>query len=104
MKLSVLLLALAFAAPAAADTLLIQRAQATQGKTLPTRGQTMTQVEATFGAPQQKHAAVGGGSEQTPPITRWDYAEFSVYFENDRTLNAVLKHSHANELGPKPAK
>lgn len=104
MKLTVLLLALAFAAPAAADTLLIQRTQATQGKTLPARGQSMAQVEAAFGAPQQKHAPVGGGNAVTPPITRWDYAEFSVYFENDRTLNAVLKQSHTNEIGPKPAK
>lgn len=104
MKLPVLLLALAFAAPAAADTLLIQRAQAAQGKPLPTRGQTMSQVESRFGAPQAKHAPVGGGSQKTPPITRWDYAEFSVYFENDRALSAVLRQSHANELGPMPAK
>ena len=50
----------------------------------PARGLTMTAVEAKFGAPQTRHEAVG-----TPPITRWDYAGFSVYFENDRVIDAV---------------
>jgi hypothetical protein len=50
----------------------------------PARGQTMAAVEAKFGAPQNRHDAVG-----TPPITRWDYAAFSVYFEKDRVIDAV---------------
>ena len=50
----------------------------------PARGQTMTAVEARFGAPQTRHDAVGA-----PPITRWDYAAFSVYFEKDRVIDAV---------------
>ena len=50
----------------------------------PARGQTMAAVEAKFGAPQGRHDAVG-----TPPITRWDYAAFSVYFEKDRVIDAV---------------
>jgi hypothetical protein len=50
----------------------------------PARGSSMSQVEAQYGAPQSKHAAVG-----KPPITRWDYANFSVYFENSRVLHAV---------------
>jgi hypothetical protein len=44
----------------------------------------MTAVEAKFGAPQTRHDAVG-----TPPITRWDYAGFSVFFEKDRVIDAV---------------
>ena len=28
-----------------------------------------------------------------PPITRWDYPQFSVYFENDRVLHTVLARS-----------
>jgi hypothetical protein len=51
---------------------------------VPARGQTMSAIEAKFGAPQTRHAAVG-----TPPITRWDYASFSVFFENDRLIDAV---------------
>ena len=51
---------------------------------VPARGQKMSVVEAKFGAPQTRHAAVG-----TPPITRWDYANFSVFFENDLLIDAV---------------
>ena len=50
----------------------------------PKRGVTMTQVEAKFGAPVTKHDAVGA-----PPITRWDYPGFSVFFERDRVIDAV---------------
>ena len=50
----------------------------------PARGLTMAAVEARFGAPQTRHDAVG-----VPPITRWDYAAFSVYFEKDRVIDAV---------------
>src|ERR1700754_4090121 len=42
----------------------------------PKRGSTMTEVEKHFGAPVEKHATVG-----QPPITRWDYTGFSVFFE-----------------------
>lgn len=51
----------------------------------PAPGMTMKAVEAKFGAPQDRHAAVG-----TPPITRWDYQSFSVFFEKDRVIHAVV--------------
>ncbi|MFT3905722.1 MAG: hypothetical protein QM718_05410 [Steroidobacteraceae bacterium] len=50
----------------------------------PTRGITMASVEKKFGAPAEKHAAVG-----KPPITRWDYPTFSVFFEYERVIHAV---------------
>ncbi len=50
----------------------------------PKRGITMGQVEARFGAPVTKHATVG-----EPPITRWDYTSFSVFFERDRVIDTV---------------
>lgn len=50
----------------------------------PKRGISMTQVEAKFGAPTTKHDAVG-----KPPITRWDYPNFSVFFEYDHVIDAV---------------
>ena len=50
----------------------------------PARGSTMQAVEAKFGVPQVRHEAVG-----KPPITRWDYAGFSVFFENQRVIHAV---------------
>jgi len=51
---------------------------------LPARGSLMTAVEAKFGAPRARHAAVG-----SPPITRWDYDGFSVYFEYQHVVHAV---------------
>jgi len=50
----------------------------------PARGMTMSAVEARFGAPREKHGAVG-----KPPITRWDYAGFAVFFERERVIHAV---------------
>jgi hypothetical protein len=50
----------------------------------PKRGSTMTEVEKHFGAPVEKHATVG-----QPPITRWDYTGFAVFFEQDRVIHAV---------------
>ncbi len=51
----------------------------------PSGGMTMKAVEARFGAPQERHPAVG-----KPPITRWDYPAFAVYFENERVIHAVV--------------
>ena len=93
---------LATALPASAETLLVQRAQAAAHANLPKRGQSMAAVEAAFGAPVLKHAAVGGGSVHTPPITRWDYASFSVYFENSHVVNCVLTKASELEIGPAP--
>jgi hypothetical protein len=45
----------------------------------------MTTVEQKFGAPVTRHPTVGA-----PPITRWDYAGFSVFFERDRVIHAVV--------------
>jgi hypothetical protein len=51
----------------------------------PSRGMTMTAVEARFGQPANRHAAVG-----EPPITRWDYPGFAVYFEHQYVIHAVV--------------
>jgi len=52
----------------------------------PTRGMTQAAVEAKFGAPQSARPAVGD-----PPITRWEYADFVVFFEYDKVIHAVSK-------------
>jgi len=90
---------------AQADTLLIHRAQAEQGATLPKRGASMAQVETSFGAPQQKLPPVAGpGSrKRNPPITRWDYPNFHVYFEYNHVVDAVLVKAKPEEVGPAPA-
>jgi len=51
----------------------------------PSRGMTMHAVETKFGAPQDRHPAVG-----QPPISRWDYHGFAVFFENDLVIDAVV--------------
>ena len=56
----------------------------------PKRGITMSQVEQQFGAPVNRHAAVG-----QPPITRWDYSGFCVVFERDRVIDAVVTGASA---------
>lgn len=89
--------------PAHADTLLIERAQS-ESIPLPARGMTMSQVEARFGAPSEKRAPVGGQQPQWPPITRWVYPQFSVYFENDKVVDAVVKQASPLEAGPKPVR
>lgn len=52
----------------------------------PVRGLTMQQVEARFGSPVRRRAPVGD-----PPITRWEYADFIVYFEFKRVIHTVKK-------------
>jgi hypothetical protein len=86
--LAVLLLTIG--ATASADVLLLDgieldQASATQR---PKSGTSMDSVEQSYGAPSEKHGAVGN-----PPITRWDYPGFSVYFENDRVIHSVARHS-----------
>ena len=52
---------------------------------LPARGLSMAQVERDFGVPKQKLAPVG-----EPPITRWIYDDYTVYFEYNYVIHAVL--------------
>lgn len=89
---------------AAAETLLIERVQNEQSAPLPARGDRMAQVEARFGAPSQKYPAVAGpGSRKhNPPITRWAYQNFNVYFEYDHVVDAVLNKASSTEAGPAP--
>ncbi|WJW76772.1 hypothetical protein QVG61_06735 [Thiohalobacter sp. IOR34] len=56
----------------------------------PRSGQTMEAVRARFGEPQQILGPVG-----EPPITRWVYQDFTVYFEGSRVIHSVLHRPHA---------
>ena len=53
--------------------------------TLPGRGMNMTQVEEKFGPPLQKLPEVGD-----PPIIRWIYSDYTVYFEYEFVINSIL--------------
>lgn len=56
----------------------------------PARGMTMSQVTSKFGAPVSKVPAVGN-----PPISRWEYPSFVVYFEGDHVIHSVVSGSAA---------
>jgi len=52
----------------------------------PTRGMSQESVQANFGAPQSTVAAIGD-----PPISRWEYADFVVFFEHNLVIHSVTK-------------
>lgn len=69
-----------------ADELLIEAIQKEARMQRPERGMTMDRVRDAFGAPQSREPAVGD-----PPITRWQYDTFTVYFEHKRVIHAVAR-------------
>lgn len=68
-----------------ADVLLIEEVRQADRMELPANGLKQAEVRARFGEPVATHAPVGD-----PPITRWDYDGWSVYFEYDLVLFTVL--------------
>ncbi len=78
---------LALVAPAMADILLIEKVRERMLRDLPGNGLSMTEVESRYGTPLERHAAVG-----QPPITRWVYDDYSVYFEHQLVIESVLHH------------
>jgi hypothetical protein len=62
--------------------------QSTHGSTqnLPQYGTKMSQVQRTYGSPRSENS-VGA-----PLITSWVYDKFTVYFEGNTVLRAVLHH------------
>jgi hypothetical protein len=89
--LAALLCGCALASTAVAETIVVNDQVQLRDSRLdrPRRGSTMGEVEKQFGAPVARHPAVGGAPHQ-PPITRWDYSNFSVFFEHDRVIHAVV--------------
>jgi len=73
-----------------ADTLLIEdvsAAQETAGER-PARGISMDEVTERWGQPVKKGAPVGD-----PPIARWEYPSFVVYFEYQTVLHSVVSRN-----------
>ncbi|MFK7730049.1 MAG: phosphodiesterase [Pseudomonadales bacterium] len=53
----------------------------------PKRGQSKLLVEKQYGEPVQRYAERG-----QPPISRWEYPGFIVYFEHGHVIHSVIKH------------
>lgn len=54
---------------------------------LPGRGMSMEMVQNRFGEALEKYSAVGD-----PPITKWTYKNFTVYFESEFVIHAVVNN------------
>ncbi len=52
---------------------------------MPVKGMSMSAVEQHYGTPVEKKSAVG-----EPPITRWLYDTFTVYFEHQYVIHSVI--------------
>lgn len=98
-----LLVLLALAGAGSAEVLLVDRVQQENQGAMPTRGMTMDQVQARFGAPSGKLDPRGGQKRQWPTINRWSYPAFIVYFEKSKVIDAVATKAATTEIGPKPA-
>lgn len=86
----VLALVIAAASSAQADVLLLDAIStappnSTDGVPRPRSGASMAQVSAQFGEPTSVKEAVG-----EPPITRWIYPGYTVYFEHQHVVNVVV--------------
>lgn len=87
-RLLIAFLAVIACTSAHADIIRIPVGQQGQtGQPLPNRGDTTDAVLDRFGLADEEHPAVGN-----PPIRRWDYRYFSVYFEQGRVIDSVRHH------------
>lgn len=93
----VFLAALFCSTPAVSEVLLIdaiaeEPSNSASGLLRPRNGQFMQAVESQFGKPEATHGPTGD-----PPISRWDYPAFSVYFEYNRVLTSVVRRNPAHD-------
>jgi hypothetical protein len=88
LKILIISLSVAIASP----TLLAQsvavpvNSQGQNAIQTPRNGENKATVESAYGQPLRRVAAVG-----EPPISKWVYQDFTVYFEHDIVLHSV-KH------------
>jgi len=60
----------------------------------PDRGITMNKVKQEIGAAKSEIPPVGD-----PPITRWEYEDFTIYFEHDRVITSVFHEQVSDQAG-----
>ena len=68
-----------------AETLLINSSQASASVDKPAAGMSMDKVLNRYGEPTTRAAAIG-----QPPITQWAYSGYTVYFEHQHVIHAVV--------------
>ena len=56
-----------------------------EGLPRPSGGETMDQIRNRYGSPANEIPQIGD-----PPISRWVYDSFTVYFEFDRVITSVV--------------
>lgn len=83
---SMFALLIAFGGMANAETVRMTGINPGTDDTRPARGMTQARVQSKFGSPVSTRAAIGD-----PPITRWEYQNFVVFFEYDKVVHAVMK-------------
>jgi hypothetical protein len=88
---SLLTLLLINSGPALADVLLVDSIQSAPQIQTPRNGLTMSQIRQQFGTPASEIPAIGD-----PPISRWEYNSYSVFFENDLALHTVIHQPDSN--------
>jgi hypothetical protein len=85
---AILLMILGAPAAVYSDTLIVDEMESAQATadSRPSRGMTMEKVAETWGDPVSRPSPVGD-----PPIARWEYDQFVVYFEYQNVIHAVAK-------------
>jgi hypothetical protein len=79
------LVGLLLSVPGHSDTLEMDGMNPADTQSRPARGMSMNAVEQAYGTPANRQAPVG-----EPPITRWEYAGFTVYFEHRYVIHSVV--------------
>lgn len=87
MRFAVLTLLLVMASANAENIIIPLGQQGGPTVQMPVNGNSSSAVLERFGQPIVKHPPVG-----SPSMTRWDYRNFSVYFENDTVITSVRNH------------
>lgn len=90
-------LALLVNLPVTADVLLMDSIESAPTIQAPRTGLSMANVRDSYGSPVTEYPAVSTyGNPQHPPITRWDYDSFSVFFEHDKVVHSVVRRQQSN--------
>ena len=79
------LIGLLFSVTGHTDTLDMQGMNPAGDASRPARGMSMAKVEQNYGSPIDRRSAVG-----EPPISRWEYPSFTVYFEHQFVIHSVV--------------